>query len=243
MVEEIIIGFYGASFGAVIGSLVAFLLTRYNLSTKERKELKKLQNILSDDFFRNYKYALDTKEFLIKIMDNKKQFQDHCDDTLHEISRGRNPVIFSLPNFRFLLWDAIITSNFLIKLESEEIQWINSSHADMQKYFEYLYKQITQFEEKFYLSENNPITVEYDKVISSIIALLLEMHSILLMIENSFEELHKNIPWIKKEFSTYSTNELNEGFYDIPTDQISVLSMRGIVDFYQGDKPLRKTPI
>jgi len=214
---EIFPGFYGAIFGAIIGALLAFFFTRYSLQKEQRKKIEKIHNILSDEFYRIYRYADDAKEYLTSQLESEKEFDEHFGWTEHEVIRARSPVIFGLPNFRFLLWDAIISSGSLINLESNEIQLINSAHDDMVIFFKRLEKTVDDFDEKFrILDEKMVLKKKINKIKKEDLRMfLMFVYADLVQIQQIFEKLEKNISWIKKEFYIENPSTPENDFYDM----------------------------
>lgn len=235
--HEIFFGFYGAAFGAVIGALVAFLLTRYSLQNEQRKKLIRIHEIINDEFYRIYHYAakeheLFQKEFFTDI----KKFEEHVDNALYEISRARSPITFSFVNFRFLLWDAILSSGSLIELESDEIQLINSAHDNMQNLFENIGYDFDNFDKKYQRGPDNPEMPSKEIFEINFHTFLGRIYVELEKIQLEFDRINKNIGWIRKEFSNKYADHEGE-LYDI---DFSTLHM---IPFPQEEEPVRKTPI
>ncbi len=229
---------YGAGFGAIAGSLLAFSFARYSLKSEQRKKLEKIHEILSDEFYRIYVYSNDAKEFITKTLETEKEFDEHFDWVEYEIIRGRSPVIFNLPNFRFLLWDAITSSGSLINLESDEIQLTNSAHNDMILYFKRIEKSIEDFHDKFsMLDKKLELKKKPEKMTKEELQMFLwKIYVDLVSIENIFDKLTTNISWIKKEYSNEKLSD-EEQLYDMHHPSFIP------VPFPKPEEPIRKTPI
>lgn len=241
MAEEIIFSLYGAVFGAIVGALAAFLLTRHSLNKQERENLKKLQNILSDDFYRNYKYAQDTKAFLTSVLNDEKEFFEHAAQSHYEIERARSPIVIRVPNFRFLLWDAVISSGLIIKLQSHEIVIINATHDNLINKFNEINQNFQQFSEENSLDLENPVTPDIENLKDVIFRFYGGVYARLEQIEQYFEYLFENVSWIQKEFSPVDEKEFSEKFYDIEHSSIHSIPIKGYAGSIKGES--KKTPI
>lgn len=234
--SEVLFGFYGASFGAVVGALIAFFLARYSLKNEERKKLVRTQQIINDEFYRIYYYASNEKEFFEKQFKDKKAFKEHVDNALYEISRARSPIVFQFVNFRFLLWDAIISSGSLINLESDEIQLTNSAHENISHIFENIDIHFDDFTKKYQRGPENPEMPSEESFEIYLHMFLGQLYVELEKIQQEFEKLHKNISWINKKFSS-KYSDVDGDLYDIHYPTLHV------IPFPQDDEPERKTPI
>ena len=195
--SEILFGFYGLPHQKQLGALVAFFLTRYSLKDEERKKLERTQQIINDEFYRIYYYATDEKEFFEKQFNNKKAFKEHVDDALYEINRARNPIIFPFVNFRFLLWNAIISSGSLINLESDEIQLINTAHENITQIFKNLEHSFEKFYEKHQRGPENPEMPTEESFEIDLHLFLGKLYVEMEKIQLEFEKLVRNISWVK----------------------------------------------
>ena len=220
MVEiGIILEFYSPIVGALMGSVSAFVLTRYLMMKKYNDELKKVKNIINDEFYRLHYYANESIETIMEKIKNYKEFHSHILEISYEISRGRSPLLLNLPHLRFLLWDSITSSGKMMELETDEIQLINAAHENIEYHFQSIGHTIEQFEQE--ISHIEEDSIEYLKICTHAFYGKLKLH--FYGIVHQFNVLDKKIDWIKNDFSSETFKKINEEFADYPQGILSSL--------------------
>ena len=165
MYVEINITFELASaiIGGVVGAVFAFIFSYYLMIRKQKNELKKIQNIINDDFYRIYYYANESIE-IITGLTNNKEFDEYVLDIGHSITRGRTALLLNLPNLRFLLWNAIVSSGRMIELKTNEIQLINTAHDNAEENFAKMSYLMEQFDQKMRHTQENPVEYTIEEI-------------------------------------------------------------------------------
>lgn len=206
VLEELGIAFIGA----IIGATTTFgFLYKWEVD-KKKNELKKIRQIINDDFFRICSTSKNLQNFILSILKNEEdKFEKLTDQVIYDAQRGR--YLTSMLDFRqsFLLWNSIVTSGSLVKLQPEEIQLINASHDFIESVID---ANVREFE-----NCNKRIERAFDKdVPNTILFIKINLESFLKIsyinlneITKRFDYLCENISWMKSEFSTAKLSELN----------------------------------
>ena len=237
MVEiDIISGVYSTIIGALVGAVSAFMLTRHLMTQKQKNELKKIQNIINDEFYRIYYYANESIKIITELVENGTKFDEHILDIRHEISRGRTPLLIDLPNLRFLLWNSIVSSGRMIELETNEIQLINTAHDNAEEHFTSMSYEMKQFDQKMRYTQENPVQYSIKEIKMYTHMFYTKLYAELHLVKHQFDILNKKIDWIRDEFSTDMSKKINEEFTDYPQGIFTCLP-------FSNDEFERKTAI
>lgn len=218
-----ILGFESAIIGALVGSVSAFMFTRHLMIKKQANELKKLKQIINDEFYRIHYYANESVKIIMEAVKNYEEFHEHVLDIRHEIIRGRSPLLLDLPYLRFLLWNSITSSGKMMELKTDEIQLINAAHNNTEDCFASISYITKQFDQKMRYTEENPVQYSIEKIEIYTNLFYAELKTQFHLIAHQFNVLDKKIDWIKSDFSTKTFKKINEEFADYPQEIFSTL--------------------
>ena len=206
-----------AIIGAAAGAGFALLSSYYLIKRKQKNELKKIQNIINDDFYRIYYYVNESIR-IIEGLTNYKKFYEYVLDIDHNISRGRSALLLNLPNLRFLLWNSIVSSGKMMELKTNEIQLINTAHDNTEGNFAAMSYRMEQFDQKMCHTKENPVQYTIEEIKMHTHVFHNELYAQFNLIKHQFDILYEEIEWIKYEFSTSASKKINEAFSDHPQE-------------------------
>ena len=204
-----------AIIGAAAGAVFALLSSYYLIKRKQKNELKKIQNMINDDFYRIYYYVNESIR-IIEGLTNGKEFYEYVLNINDNIRTGRSALLLNLPNLRFLLWNSIVSSGKMMELKTDEIQLINTAHDNAEVNFAAINYRMEQFDQKMRHTKENPVQYDIEEVKIRTHMFHIELYAKLQLIEHQFDILYEEIEWIKCEFSTSASKRINEAFSDQP---------------------------
>lgn len=107
---------------SLIGALVALIGQNYVMRKMEHKKIEKTKNLILDDITRIYK---NINQILLEIeilRSNLRTSQTIQLDIIHNGGQVRENIARILVNARLLHWNAIVSSGYLIKLDTDAIR-------------------------------------------------------------------------------------------------------------------------
>ena len=123
ILEQLGIAFIGAIFGGVVGFSTSIFWER----KKEQKELKKLKQLLQDDFKRLYDIMYEGITLVEPHLESEKKMESFVDELILKKLDVKMAVGFNIP-LEFNFWKVIEDSGLLIKLSLDEIKHVKNTY-------------------------------------------------------------------------------------------------------------------
>ncbi|OLB92578.1 MAG: hypothetical protein AUH25_00195 [Thaumarchaeota archaeon 13_1_40CM_38_12] len=133
------------------GTVLGYLLSERSRTRQEKSDIKKIKELLFDDFKRLNDIAMDDiKNDLVAFTKLEN------DDFIHELTNNRlsmtNFMVDHKGSYEFAFWNTINDSSLMIRLEPEDIRVVNAIHfgvsglnSKMEKSFWEQYEEILSF--------------------------------------------------------------------------------------------------
>lgn len=186
---------------AMIGALVALIGQNYVMRVIEQKKIKKTKNLILDDLSRIYK---NVNQMLLEIEILRSKLKTSTtiqQEIIQNHGIVKENIARILVNIRLLHWNAIVSSGYLIKLDTDSIrslQSLNNFLEDQRNNSLNAYKIFTDHIVRFVSATPNPNVISDVTIQLNYIAEY--FHLLYPRIIDKLHNIEKNVEWV--EFDT-----------------------------------------
>ena len=115
------------------GTLLGYYMSERSRTKQEKKEIRKVKDLLADDFKRINKLAIDDIKKTIAEIEEFEESDKKIDKFVQDRVAFATYTGRVRKTYDFVFWNAIQASGSLIKLNSEEIRGINAIHDSIDR--------------------------------------------------------------------------------------------------------------
>jgi len=186
---------------AMIGALVALVGQNFIMRKIEQKKTKKTKNLILDDVSRIYK---NVNQILLEIeilRSNLRVGQNIQQEIIQNGGIVRENISRILVNTRLLHWNAIVSSGYLIKLDTDPIRSLQSLNNFLEDQRQNSLKAYTTFTDnivRFVSAPNNPNMM--NDVTTQLSYIAEYFHAFYPRVIRKLHKIEKNIDWIELNY-------------------------------------------